>query len=100
MPLETTPFDAAEHLDTPEAQAVLLSDAFETGDTAYIKHALGIVARANGIKSTAAAAGITREALHRAIGEQGNPTLKTLIGITNALGLKLTVEPSRPQDAL
>ena len=94
MPRETTPFDAAEYLATPEAQALLLSDAFETGDTAYIRHALGIVARANGVTNTAAAAGITREALHRAIGEKGNPTLSTLVGITKALGLKLSVEPS------
>lgn len=92
MPLETTTFDAAEHLNTPEAQAFLLADAFETGDAEYIKHAIGIVARARGIKDTAEAAGVTREALHRAISEKGNPTLTTLVGVTKALGLKLSVE--------
>ncbi|MBL3576354.1 putative addiction module antidote protein [Rhodovulum sulfidophilum] len=94
MPIETTRFDAAEYLDTPEAQAMLLSDAFETGDAAYIKHAIGIVARARGIKDTAEAAGITREALHRALGEKGNPRLSTVLGVTKALGLTLKVEAS------
>jgi probable addiction module antidote protein len=46
MPVETFPFDAAEHLDTPKSEAELLADAFETGDTAYIAQALGTVARA------------------------------------------------------
>ena len=89
MPLETTPFDAAEYLDTPEAQAELLSDAFATGDAGYIANALGIVARARGMTSVAKEAGVTREALYRALSPDGDPRLSTLLGVTKALGLKL-----------
>lgn len=46
MGTETLPFDAARYLETEEDQSELLSDAFETGDPAYIAHALGIIARA------------------------------------------------------
>lgn len=42
----TVPFDAAEHLAAPEAQAFLLRDAFTSGDWAYIDHALRIGIRA------------------------------------------------------
>ena len=35
-----TAFDPAEHLDSGEAIAVFISDALETGDAAYIAHAM------------------------------------------------------------
>ena len=45
MPLETTPFDPAKYLDTPEALAAFLEAALETRDRDYIAHALAIAAR-------------------------------------------------------
>ena len=94
MPLETTPFDAAEYLDDAESQAELLTDAFESGDAAYIAHALGIVARARGMTSVAKEAGVTREALYKALSENGDPKLTTLLGVLKALRIKLSAEPA------
>jgi probable addiction module antidote protein len=37
-------------------------------------------------------AGIAREALYRALSPKGNPTLKTLPGVLNAVGIRLSVE--------
>ena len=91
MPLDTIPFDAAEYIDTPEAQAELLADAFETGDAAYIANALGVVARARGMTAIAKDAGVTREALYKALSERGDPRLSTLLGVAKALGVKLSV---------
>ena len=91
MPLDTIPFDAAEYIDTPEAQAELLADAFETGDAAYIANALVVVARARGMTAIAKDAGITREALYKALSERGDPRLSTLLGVAKALGVKLSV---------
>ncbi len=42
-------YDPAAALDSAEAIALFMADAFETGDTAYIAKALGVVARAKGI---------------------------------------------------
>ena len=89
--IDTIPFDAAEYIDTPEAQAELLADAFETGDAAYIANALGVVARARGMTAIAKDAGVTREALYKALSERGDPRLSTLLGVAKALGVKLTV---------
>lgn len=36
-------------------------------------------------------AGITREALYKALSEKGDPKLSTLLGVMKALGLQLTV---------
>src|ERR1035438_4241770 len=55
--------------------------------------ALRRVAEAQGgIAKVAKAAGIERESLYRALSARGNPRLSTLVAITKAMGLKLTVE--------
>lgn len=91
MPLETTPFDAAEYLTSEEAQIQLLKDAIEEGDPTYIAHALGVVARARGVSEFARETGLSREAIYKAFRPGGNPTLDTLTKATKALGLKLTL---------
>jgi probable addiction module antidote protein len=96
MTIETIPFDAAELLSDPESQAELLTDAFDTGDAGYIAHALGIVARARGMTQVAKDAGVTREALYRALSQDGDPRLSTLLGVLKALGISLDV--AKPSD--
>jgi|SRR5690606_31534418 len=89
MVIETIPFDAAEFLDDEASQAELVADAFESGDAGYIAHALGIVARARGMTQVARDAGVTREALYRALSQDGDPKLSTLLGVLKALGISL-----------
>jgi DNA-binding phage protein len=43
----------------------------------------------------AKAAGIERESLYRALSVRGNPRLSTLVAVTKAVGLRLTVEAAR-----
>ena len=92
MTIKTLPFDPARHLTSPEAQAELLSDAMQTGDAGYIANALGVIARARGMTEVARGAGITREALYRALSEDGDPRLTTLLGVMRSLGLRLSVQ--------
>lgn len=94
MPTETIPFDASEFFADAEAQAALLTDAFESGDAGHIANALGIVAKAKGMTSVAREAGVTREALYKALSERGDPKFSTVLGVARALGLKLTVTPA------
>jgi len=91
--LKTTPFDAADALDTPEEQASLLAEAFASGDPSVVTAALGLIARARGIANLALETGLSREALYKATGPDGNPTLATLMGIMRATGLKLSAKP-------
>jgi len=54
--------------------------------------ALRRVAEAQGgVAKVAKAAGIERESLYRALSAHGNPRLSTLVAVTKAMGLKLTV---------
>ncbi|MDQ7262273.1 putative addiction module antidote protein [Paracoccus sp. PS-1] len=93
MTLKTTPFDAAKYLGTPEAQTEFLRDALETGDAGYIAHALGVIVRAKGMTQVARDAGLSREALYKALSPSGNPTLSTLLGVLKAVGFQLDAHP-------
>jgi probable addiction module antidote protein len=46
-----------------------------------------------GLGAVAAEVGISRESLYRALSPKGNPTLKTLLAVLKAVGMKLSVEP-------
>ena len=91
--METTKWDGAEYLETPEAMAAYLEAAFEDGDPQVITHALGNVARAKGITQVAKDAGITRAGLYKALSSDGDPRLTTLLGVFKSLGLAVSVHP-------
>lgn len=101
MALDLRPFDAAEYLDTPEDEASLLNDALTDGNAAYIAAALGAVARAHGgIAQLASATGLSRQALHKALSEQGNPTLETVMKVLDALGLQMHIQRKEAAEEL
>ena len=84
-----TNYDPAKALVDDEEIAFFMSDAFETGDLAYIAKALGVVARAKGMTQIAVQTGLSREQLYRSFSENGNPTLKTTLAVMKALNLDL-----------
>ncbi|MGA2794558.1 MAG: addiction module antidote protein [Roseiarcus sp.] len=86
---KTTLFDAAKYLDTPEEIAAFLDEALAIGDPAFFAEALGVAARAKGMTKIAKDAGLSREALYRALSEDGDPRLSTLFGVMRALGVRL-----------
>ena len=90
MTLKTFPFDVAEFLTDDETIAGFLTEVLESDDPRYIARALGAVARARGgMTELAKATGISREALYRALSEDGDPRLSTLFGVMKALGVRL-----------
>ncbi len=91
MPIETTKWDVQDYLKTPEERVAYLEAAFEDGDPKLISIALGDVARSMGMTNVAKEAGITREALYKALSDKGDPKLSTLLGVLKALGLRVTV---------
>ncbi len=88
-------FDAAEHLKSDGDIAFFVADAMSTGDSAYIAHALGVVARAKGMTRIAEDTGLSREQLYRSFSLNGNPTLKTTLGVFAALDIELSVRPAK-----
>ena len=79
----------------PDFAAEYLKAALEDGDEPRVLLlALRHLAQAQGIARIAKAAGVQRESLYRALSADGNPRLSTLVAVTKAIGLKLTVEPA------
>lgn len=65
----------------------------DTDEPKVLLMALRRLAEARGgIAKVAKAAGIERESLYRALSQKGNPRLSTLVAVTKAIGLRLTVE--------
>lgn len=91
MAIETTKWDSAELLTTSEAIAAYIEAAFEDGDAAVITHALGVVARAEGMSEVARQTGLTRASLYKALSADGHPEFATVLKVVQALGLRMTV---------
>ena len=91
-----TNFDPAEYLDDTAAMAEFMNEAFATGDHKFIAKSLGVVARAKGMSALSEETGLSREQLYRSFGEEGNPTLKTLMAVTQALGIGLSTASGGP----
>ena len=81
--------------DAPEFAAVYLAATLDESDQLGGQYALLAalrqIAQAQGMASVAERAGIPRESLYRALSPRGNPTLKTMLALLHATGLRLGV---------
>jgi len=69
--------------DTKEPRALLVA----------LRH---VAEARGGMAKIAKAAGIERESLYRVLSPRGTPPLSTLVAVTKAPGLRLTVETAQP----
>ena len=92
-------FDASEYIDDDEGARIFLEDAMESGNAAVIAGAIGAIAKYKGMSAIARETGMSRESLYRALSEDGNPQLSTVLKVLEAMGLKLSVEPASKSDA-
>jgi probable addiction module antidote protein len=88
-------FDAAPYLDDEKAIAAYLTDILEANDAALLAAALGDIARARGMSEIAKSAGITREALYKALRPDSAPRFDTINRVCTALGVRLVAQPMR-----
>jgi len=86
-------YNPADALDTPEAIAIFMTDAFESANTNYITKALSLVAKTKGMNQIAKESGLSHEELSHSLSEGGNPTLKTMFAILGSLDLDITAKP-------
>ncbi len=68
-----------------------LDEADEPGGREALLSALRHIVEAQGMAVIAERAGIKSESLYRALSPKGNPTIKTLLAVIGAAGLKLSV---------
>jgi probable addiction module antidote protein len=86
-------FDASRYLKTETAIAAYLTDILEENNPALLAVALGDIARARGMTEIAKSAGITREALYKALRPDSTPRFETISRVCAALGVRLVAQP-------
>ena len=91
--LGLAPFDASDYLDSEETIAEYLSAALENPDTDAFLVAVRDVAKAYGISTVAANAGLGRESLYKALKPGAQPRFDTMRRLLGALGVRLDVVP-------
>lgn len=94
------PFDFSardELLRNPENAATYLADFLASGDMELFKEGLRHVAKAQegGVSAVADEAELNRQNLYRALAKNGKPQMETITKILSALGLQMTVTPTR-----
>ena len=84
--------DLLERLKDPNYAAEYLAQVLTDKDKAAFLVALKDVVEANGGMSVMAKrVGLTRPSLYKVFSKRGNPTLATLQGVLEALGLRVSV---------
>ncbi|MGA9070981.1 MAG: addiction module antidote protein [Terracidiphilus sp.] len=86
-------FDPAQYLNDEESIAVFLTGILDANDAALLASALGDIARSRGMTEIAKAAGITREALYKALRPNSAPRFDTVNRVCAALGVRLVAQP-------
>jgi probable addiction module antidote protein len=89
--LGIAPFDASDYLDSEETIVEYLSAALENPDPDAFLVAVRDVAKAQGISTVAANAGLGRESLYKALKPGAQPRFDTVRRLLGALGVRLDV---------
>ena len=87
-----TRFDPMEHLDTTEDHIELLNAALATRDPRVVIKAVGEIARGRGMTRLAEQSGIGRSSLYKALADDANPTIDTIMKVLAALDVELRAE--------
>jgi probable addiction module antidote protein len=90
---ELPDFDVTQYLDSEQAIAEYLTVVMEENDPAFLAAALGDIAKARGMTEVARKAGITREALYKALRPNSSPRFDTISKVCAALGVRLEAKP-------
>jgi probable addiction module antidote protein len=92
--LGITQYDVAENLRDEDDVRLYLQACLDEGgtDAPYIAHALGTVARSQGMAAIAARTGLSRESLYKSLSGDRTPSFDTVLKVLDALGLGLGIK--------
>lgn len=96
---ELPDFEMADYLKSDQDMADYLNLVIAENDASLLAAAMGDIAKAKGMAQIAQDAGLTREALYKALRPNAQPRFETIARVCQALGLRLIAQPSdRPRD--
>ena len=98
MDLKTSEWDISSYLSSAEDISAYLNAVIEDGDSALLQAAIGDIAKALGMGKVAKEVGVGRESLYKSLDASGNPSFRTMLGVSRALGLRIVFEPISQQE--
>ncbi|WP_018267576.1 MULTISPECIES: addiction module antidote protein [unclassified Methylosinus] len=87
-------FNVSDYLDNEETIAEYLTAAAEDENSDVLLAALSEVAKARGMAQVAAAAGLGRESLYKALAPGSHPRFETISAVLRALNVKIALIPT------
>ncbi len=78
----------------PKLASEYLNAAITDGDIRVFLLALGQITKARGMSNVSKSTGLNRENIYRIVSDKGNPRIKSVQAILDAVGLRLRTEPS------
>lgn len=87
-------FNVADYLDDDEVIAEYLTAAAEDANPDVLLAALSEVAKARGMSQVAAAAGLGRESLYKALAPGSHPRFETISAVLRALNVRISLSPA------
>lgn len=90
-----TPWDSAELLTDDELIIEYLKAALEENDPAFFMKAAGNVARAKGMTAIALETQLGRPSLYKALSDERDPRIGTVMKVLAALDVQLTIAPKQ-----
>ena len=87
-------FDLNNFVTSDDELVFLLNDALASNDAGYLLDVLGVYAKRKGLSDVSKKSTVDRAYLYKALSHKGNPGIKTLMLILNALGIRFTASLS------
>jgi len=84
-------FNVSDYLDNDEVIAEYLTIAAEDANPDVLLAALSEVAKARGMAQVAAAAGLGRESLYKALAPGSHPRFETISAVLRALNVRISL---------
>lgn len=80
-------------LKDPKEAALYLNAVVDEDDPSLLLVALAQVVKAHGISQIAKNTSLSRMGLYKTLSKKGNPEFRTLMGLLNASGLRMSFKP-------
>ena len=92
--METSKFDIAEYLDSPQMITEYLNNVLEEGDSQDVVNAIGYIAKAIGMTKISEETGLSRPSLYKALSDGAKPQFATIMKVLKVIGGQIQVTPA------
>jgi probable addiction module antidote protein len=90
--MNSSKFEISDYLDNKEMVAAYLNTALEEGNNQDVLNAIGHVAKAIGMTKIAAATGLSRPSLYKALSTGAKPQFETIMKVLKAIGGQVSIQ--------